>query len=114
VRLPKHTGWYAHYEKFNRVAQAWSIVAVAVTIRTDGGSIAEAKVALTNMASVPVRARAVESALLGQPATTETIKAAAEHAATDTSPTSDGNADREFRSHLARVLTGRAIASAIG
>jgi carbon-monoxide dehydrogenase medium subunit len=114
VRVPKHTGWHAHYEKFNRVAQAWSIVAVAVTIRTEGGTVAEARVALTNMASVPMRARAVESALIGQPASAETIKAAAEHAAADTSPTSDGNADGEFRSHLARVLTGRAITSAIG
>ncbi|WP_034238128.1 FAD binding domain-containing protein, partial [Saccharomonospora iraqiensis] len=67
VRVPKFTGWQAHYEKFNRVAQAWSIVGVAATVRTDAGAIAEARVALTNMASVPVRARGVEAALVGQP-----------------------------------------------
>ncbi|WP_019806566.1 FAD binding domain-containing protein, partial [Saccharomonospora halophila] len=67
VRVPKFTGWQAHYEKFNRVAQAWSIVGVAATVRTDAGAIAEARVALTNMASVPVRARGVERALVGQP-----------------------------------------------
>ncbi|PXY20473.1 carbon monoxide dehydrogenase [Prauserella coralliicola] len=113
VRVPKHTGWHAHYEKFNRVAQAWSMVAVAATVRTDGDTIAEARVALTNMSSVPVRARGVEDALVGQPATAESIRAAAEHAAEGTNPTVDGNADVEYRQHLARVLTGRAISAAM-
>jgi len=114
VRVPKYTGWSAHYEKFNRVAQAWSMVGVAAAIRTDGGTIAEARVGLTNMASTPVRARAVEEALVGQPATREVINAAAAHAADGTSPASDANADAEFRQHLARVLTGRAVAAAAG
>ena len=55
--MPKHTGWGAHYEKFSRVAQAWSIVAVAAAVRVEGGVIEEAKVALTNMGNVPIRAR---------------------------------------------------------
>jgi carbon-monoxide dehydrogenase medium subunit len=114
VRVPKYTGWSAHYEKFNRVAQAWSMVGVAAAIRTDGGSIAEARVGLTNMASTPVRARGVEEALVGQPATPEVIRAAAEHAADGTSPTADANADVEYRQHLAKVLTGRAVAAAAG
>ncbi|HXT46528.1 MAG TPA: xanthine dehydrogenase family protein subunit M [Pseudonocardiaceae bacterium] len=114
VRIPKKTGWGAHYEKFQRVAQAWSIVAVAAAVRTEGGSIAEARVALTNMAVTPVRATGVEQALVGQPATAETIRAAAEHAAEGTSPMSDGNADADYREHLARVLTGRALATAAG
>ena len=114
VRIPKKTGWGAHYEKFQRVAQAWSIVAVAAAVRTEGGSIAEARVALTNMAATPVRATGVEQALVGQPATAETIRAAAEHAAEGTSPMSDGNADADYREHLARVLTERAVAAAAG
>jgi aerobic carbon-monoxide dehydrogenase medium subunit len=114
IRIPKKTGWGAHYEKFQRVAQAWSIVAVAAAVRTEGGSIAEARVALTNMAATPVRATGVEQALMGQPATAETIRAAAEHAAEGTSPMSDGNADADYREHLARVLTGRAVAAAAG
>ncbi len=114
VRLPKRTGWHAHYEKFNRVAQAWSIVAVAATVRVDGGSIAEARVGLANMGSTPIRATGVEQALVGQPATAEAIKAAAEHAAEGTSPAADGNADAEYRRHLARVLTSRAVAAAVG
>lgn len=114
VRIPKKTGWGAHYEKFQRVAQAWSIVAVAAAVRTEGRSIAEARVALTNMAATPVRATGVEQALVGQSATAETIRAAAEHAAEGTSPTSDGNADADYREHLARVLTQRAVAAAAG
>ncbi|MFE0025323.1 FAD binding domain-containing protein [Amycolatopsis sp. NPDC059021] len=114
IRVPKHTGWHAHYEKFNRVAQAWSMVAVAVTVRVEGGGIAEARVALTNMGATPVRATAVEAALVDAPATADSIRAAAEHAAEGTNPASDGNADAEFRRHLARVLTGRALAAAVG
>jgi carbon-monoxide dehydrogenase medium subunit len=114
VRVPKTTGWSAHYEKFNRVAQAWSIVAVAAAVRVDGGTIAEARVGLTNMAAIPVRATAVEQALLGMPATAETIRAAAEHAAEGTSPATDGNGDTEYRRHLAKVLTSRAVSAAVG
>jgi carbon-monoxide dehydrogenase medium subunit len=113
VRVPKFTGWRAHYEKFNRVAQAWSIVAVAVAVRVEGEAIAEARIGLTNMGAVPVRATAVEQALLGQPATPENIRAAAAHAAEGTSPTPDANGDVEYRQELARVLTGRAVSAAL-
>jgi carbon-monoxide dehydrogenase medium subunit len=114
VRVPKHTGWRAHYEKFNRVAQAWSMVAVAVTVRTEAGVIEQARVALTNMGSTPVRASGVESALVGVQASADSIRAAAEHAAEGTNPPVDGNADVEYRRHLAKVLTGRAITAAAG
>ena len=114
VRVPKHTGWRAHYEKFNRVAQAWSMVAVAVTVRTEAGVIEEARVALTNMGSTPVRATGVEAALVGVQASADAISAAASHAAEGTNPPVDSNADVEYRRHLAQVLTGRAIAAAAG
>jgi len=114
VRMPKLTGWGAHYEKFNRTAQAWSIVAVAAAVRVDGGSIAEARVGLTNMGPTPVRARAVEQALVGAPASAEAIRAAATHAADGTSPPSDLNADADYRRHLAGVLTRRAVSAAAG
>ncbi|MEV5716129.1 xanthine dehydrogenase family protein subunit M [Amycolatopsis mediterranei] len=114
IRIPKHTGWRAHYEKFNRVAQAWSMVAVAVTVRTEAGVIEEARVALTNMGSTPVRASGVEAALVGVQASADSIAAAASHAAEGTNPPVDSNADVEYRRHLAEVLTGRAIAAAAG
>lgn len=113
VRVPKLTGWGAHYEKFNRVAQAWSIVAVATALDVAGGTVRQARVALTNMAPTPVRARGVEEALTGRPATAEVITAAAARAAEGTDPPEDGNADAEYRTHLARVLTGRAVTAAV-
>jgi carbon-monoxide dehydrogenase medium subunit len=114
VRVPKADGWGAHYEKFNRTAQAWAIVGVAALVKVEGGVITDARVALTNMGATPIRATSVEAALKGQPATADAIKAAAASAADGTKPTSDVHADAEFRSHLARVLTGRAVAAAAG
>ena len=114
VRFPKWTGWRAHYEKFNRVAQAWSTVGVAVAVRVSGGTIAEARVGLTNMGPTPVRARTVEDALVGQPATAEAVRRAAASATDGTSPASDASADADYREHLAVVLTGRAVSAAAG
>jgi carbon-monoxide dehydrogenase medium subunit len=114
IRVPKHTGWGAHYEKFSAVAQAWSIVAVAAAVRVENGTIAEAKVALTNMGLVPLRATEVEQALVGREATADAIRDAAGLAANGTSPVSDANADEDYRRHLATVLTGRAVLAAAG
>jgi aerobic carbon-monoxide dehydrogenase medium subunit len=114
VRIPKREGWGMHYEKFNRVAQAWSIVAVAAMVRREGGRIAEARVGLTNMGPTPLRANGVEAALVDVEATAEAIASAAEHAAEGTSPSSDLNGQADYREHLARVLTRRAVAAAAG
>ncbi len=114
VRVPKLTGWGYRYEKFHRVAQAWAIVGVAAAVRRDNGSIAEARVGLTNMGPTPVRAGAVESALAGAGASPEAIRDAAEHAAEGTSPSSDLNAKADYRRHLATVLTRRALEHAAG
>jgi len=114
IRIPKHTHWGAHYEKFVRTAQSWSIVAVAATVRTEGGTIAEARIGLTNMGDRPLRAGAVEEALIGQPATVEAIRAAAAHAADGTSPPTDLNGDADSRRELAAVLTRRAVLTAAG
>ncbi|HEY0573522.1 MAG TPA: xanthine dehydrogenase family protein subunit M [Pseudonocardia sp.] len=114
IRFPRYTGWKHHYEKFNRTAQAWSMVAVAVALKVEGGSIAEARVGLTNMGSTPIRATAVEQALVGQQATEDTARAAAEHATEGTSAPSDADAASDYREHLARVLTGRAVLTAAG
>jgi len=115
VRLPKLAGqWGVHYEKFNRVAQAWAIVGVAAAVRRDNGSIAEARVGLTNMGSTPVRATAVEQALAGAQAAPEAIAEAAGHAAEGTSAPSDLSAKADYREQLARVLTRRAVTAAAG
>ncbi|HEY6933388.1 MAG TPA: xanthine dehydrogenase family protein subunit M [Marmoricola sp.] len=114
VRIPKHTGWGAHYEKFVRVAHQWPIVAVGATVRMDGDTIAEARIGLTNMGSTPLRARATEEALAGQSATEDAVRSAAESAAEGTNPPSDLNGDADYRRHLATVLTRRAVLAAAG
>lgn len=114
IRVPKHTGWGAHYEKFVRVAHQWPIVAVAAAVRVEGGTIAEARVGLTNMGSTPLRARAVEEALVGQPATEDAVASAAARAAEGTNPPSDLNGAADYRTHLAKVLTRRAVLAAAG
>ena len=115
VRLPKlGEDWGVRYEKFNRVAQAWSIVAVAAAVRREGGRIAEARIGLTNMGSTPLRARATEAALVGVDVSLETVTAAAAQAAEGTSPSNDLNAQADYRQHLAQVLTRRALAAAAG
>ncbi len=109
VRIPKLVGdgWGHHYAKFNRVAQAWAIVGSCAIVRRENGSIAEARVGLTNMGATPVRAAATEAALSG--ATVDGIAGAAEHADEGTAPPTDLNARPDYRRHLARVLTRRAL-----
>ncbi|WP_353952803.1 xanthine dehydrogenase family protein subunit M [Knoellia sp. S7-12] len=114
IRIPKHTGWGAHYEKFVRVSHQWSIVAVAATVRVEGGSIAEARVGLTNMGSTPLRASAVEAALVGTAATDESVRAACAAAAEGTDPPSDLNGSADYRRALAPILTRRAVLTAAG
>ena len=114
VRIPKLDGWTTHYEKFNIVAQAWAIVGVAAAVRRSNGSIAEARVGLTNMGTTPLRASVVEQALAGVPASADAVRAAAEHAAEGTHAPSDLSGAADYREHLVRVLTRRAVATAAG
>ncbi len=97
VSVPVSTGGW-NYQKFNRRAQDWAIVGVAVA---EGGK----GVSLVNMGSTPLRATAVEEAVAsGAPAAD-----AAAVAADGLTPPSDLNADPDYRAHLARVLTHRAL-----
>jgi carbon-monoxide dehydrogenase medium subunit len=114
VRVPKLTGWGVHYEKFQRVAQAWAIVGVAAAVRLENGTIAEARVGLTNMGTVPIRAAAVEAALVGVSPEPGAVGAACAAAAEGTHPPSDLGGASDYRAHLAPVLTRRAVLAAAG
>jgi aerobic carbon-monoxide dehydrogenase medium subunit len=112
VRVPKlgsNTGW--SYKKFSRRSQDWAIVGVAAVVERDNGSISSARIGLTSMGSTPIRASAVEQALSG--ASADSVAEAAESADEGTSPASDDAASAEFRRHLARVWTRRAIEEAL-
>ena len=101
LRVPRtgSAGWA--YEKFTRRENDWPIVAVAAV---DG------RVALANMAGAVVRATATEEAL----ARGASIEEAAALADEGTSPVADMHADQEYRRHLARLLTRRALEKAAG
>ena len=114
IRVPKLDGWGYRYEKFNVTAQAWAIVGVAAVAQRANGHVAQARVGLTNMGTVPVRAHAVEAAASGADATAAALAAAAASADEGTNPPSDLRAADDYRRHLARVLTGRALAAAAG
>jgi carbon-monoxide dehydrogenase medium subunit len=114
VRMPALDGYGFGYEKFNRRAEDWAMVAVCALMRVDGGVVSDVRVGLTNMGSTPLRATAVEEALRGQPATAEAIAAAAAQADEGTDPPGDLNATPQYKRHLARVMARRALAEAAG
>ncbi|GAB3659435.1 xanthine dehydrogenase family protein subunit M [Nocardioides korecus] len=114
IRFRKHEGWGTHYEKFVRVAHQWPIVSVAAAVKVDGGTISEARIGLVNMGSTALRASATEQALVGQPATEDGVRAACDRVGEGTNPPSDLNGDAAYRTHLATVLTRRAVLKAVG
>jgi carbon-monoxide dehydrogenase medium subunit len=114
VRIPALAGYgYAH-EKFSRRAEDWAMVGVCALVKSTDGVCEDVRIGLTAMASTPLRATAAEDALRGQPLDAEHIAAAAELAAEGTSPLGDLNATPEYKQHLARVLTRRALTTASG
>jgi carbon-monoxide dehydrogenase medium subunit len=114
IHLPVLDGYGYGYEKFNRRKEDWAMVAVSALVQVEDGTVSDVRVGLTHMAAVPLRASAVEEALRGQPANAESIASAAEQAAEGTNPPTDLNATADYKRHLARVLTKRALTSAIG
>jgi carbon-monoxide dehydrogenase medium subunit len=113
IRVQALDGWSYAYHKFNRRSEDWAMVAVSAVVKQSGGTFEDVRIGLTNMASVPLRASAVEEALRGQACSPENIASAADHAADGTSPPSDLNASADYKCHLARVLCRRALEDAL-
>ncbi len=114
IRLPTLEGYGFGYEKFNRRSEDWAMVAVSALVKQTGDICEDVRVGLTNMASTPLRASAVEDALRGQPLNADSIAAAAAHAADGTDPPADLNASADYKRHLAQVLCKRALTEAAG
>jgi carbon-monoxide dehydrogenase medium subunit len=113
VRFPKLEGYGYGYEKFNRRQEDWAMVAVSALVKkASDGTCEDVRIGLTHMGSVPLRATAAEEALRGKPLDADSIAAAAEQAAEGTEPPSDLNASVDYKQHLARVLTKRALTTA--
>ena len=111
IRVPKLNGAGWSYKKFNRRAQDWAVVGVAAVVERSNGSIGSARIGLTNMGSTPLRATTAENALSG--ADPSSVAEATSSADEGTSPSSDIAASGEYRRHLARVLSRRAVEEAL-
>ena len=114
VRLPGLEGYGFGYQKFTRRAEDWAMVGVcALVSRAADGSCADVRIGFTNMGSTPLRATAAEDALRGGQLDDASIRAAAAQAGEGTDPPGDLNATPEYKRHLARVLTRRALEEAV-
>ena len=106
IRVPVTAGAGWAFQKFNRRAQDWAIVGVAAVLGDGNGT--SPGVGLVNMGPAPLRAAAVEDALTAGASAAD----AAAQADVGTAPPDDLNASPDYRRHLARVLTRRAIEGA--
>jgi len=113
IRLPLLDGYGFGYHKFNRRQEDWAMVAACALVKRGAdGTCEDVRIGLTHMGSTPLRATAAEQALRGRPLDAASIAAAAEQAAEGTDPPADLNASEDYKRHLARVLTRRALEDA--
>jgi carbon-monoxide dehydrogenase medium subunit len=111
IRVPLDAGAGSAYHKVERRVGDWAVAASGVAVRLEGGSIAQAGIALTAVGGGVTSDRA-QAALVGQAPSEEAFAAAADLAAEDCSPTTDQRGSEEYKRHLARELTLRALRSA--
>jgi carbon-monoxide dehydrogenase medium subunit len=109
VRLPAFDGYGFHYEKFARRAEDWAIVGVCALVAARNGVCEDVRVGLVNMGSTPLVAHRVEEELLHGPLNADAIRRAAAYAADGAEPPAELNASPDYKRHLARVLTRRAL-----
>jgi aerobic carbon-monoxide dehydrogenase medium subunit len=114
VHLPAMEGYGWGYQKFTRRAEDWAMVGAVALVKDNGGTCEDVRIGFTHMGTTPLRATAAEEALRGQSLSDESIASAAEQAAEGTDPPGDLNATTEYKQHLARVLTKRALQEAAG
>jgi carbon-monoxide dehydrogenase medium subunit len=111
IRVPLYADAGSAYQKVERRVGDWAVAASGVAVRLEGGSIAQAGIALTAVGGGVTSDRA-QAALAGQAPSEEAFAAAADLAAEDCSPTTDQRGSEEYKRHLARELTLRALRSA--
>lgn len=109
VRLPIRPGAGSAYEKVERRAGDWAIAAVGTFVRLEGDTIAECGIGLTAVGADRFACEAAELLLVGKPANAETFAAAGQvcHDACD--PQTDQRGPADYKRHLARELTVRAL-----
>lgn len=105
--------WGSAYEKIRHPSTFYALCGVATSVTLDGnGAVRACRIAITG-AAAPARATAAEAALVGREPTTAAIEAAAGKAADGLTLRGDAFGSPEYRGHLARVLTARALARTV-
>ena len=112
--VPPRAGWRSVYLKCTtRAAEDWPALGVAVSLKIDGGVIADARVMIGAATATLTRATSAETALKGAPATAATFERAAEAAAVATETIDDASGSAAYKTQLLRVYLRRALAQAI-
>ena len=109
VRLPLRSGAGSAHEKVERRAGDWAIAAVSAALWIDGGTIADAGIALSAVGVTTVHLTRAEELLRGKAPSEELFAQAGEIASEDCSPSADGRGPVDYKRHLAGVLTHRAL-----
>lgn len=108
---PAGTGW--SFTELSRRSGDFAVAGVAATVRLGAdGRVAEGRLALSGVASSPVRAAGAEALLVGEAPSSELWAAAGARVAADVDPPEDLHGSAAYRRHLAGVLTARALAEA--
>ena len=114
IRIPKPgAGTGGAYTKLERKIGDYAISAAAVQLRLDGSTVAEARIGLTNVSAVPMRATAAETALIGTSADEAAIEAAGQAAAAESDPSPDLRGTVEYKRDITRVMVKRSIQTAV-
>lgn len=107
-------GTVTAYVKIDHPASGYAVAAAGVSLTIDGdGTCRAARVALTGVATTPLRSPGAEGALVGRVLDADAIRAAIEHAADGIDVLGDPYAPVEYRRHLIGVVTGRALGRAL-
>ena len=101
------------YKKLKRKIGDWATAACAVVVSLSGGKIDHVRITLTNLGSTALRAHDAEEVLLGQTATTDLIKQAADRAMAICDPAEDLRGDPEYKTAMAGQMVQRAISEAL-
>jgi carbon-monoxide dehydrogenase medium subunit len=109
IRLPLRPGGGSAHEKVERRAGDWAIAAASAALWMNGGTVADAGVALSSVGLTTIHLTRAEELLRGKAPSEELFAEAAEIASADCSPTPDGRGPVDYKRHLAGVLTGRAL-----
>ncbi|MDX1394294.1 MAG: xanthine dehydrogenase family protein subunit M [Gemmatimonadota bacterium] len=114
IRIPAPaSGESGAYEKMERKVGDYAVSAAAVQLRLDGDTCASARVALTNVSAVPMRATDAEAALTGRPITDDVLEAAGQAAAAECDPSADLRGSVEYKRDVTRILLKRAVRRAV-